>query len=288
MRFEIPLSETQRYVLRTATGFTGLPSPFSQDDLKKNRDDRRDLTESEVPAWARKLREKRKELDRLVEQNLEDINQFYSARWELYEKCSNNRDRGEAALAFYNALSTEDREQRDTLFGENSWIFQEQENISLKEGSIYRKSSSKMLGILGIAIYVDNAPDYPGMEFYKRRIIPSENSQAVQSAVISGMFSKDLDDQAIHILKYIDSQALRVKGQRQRPTYAVVRAGLDLGISDIESVQKSFYDLSGLLCHLYVPKDYEEADRAGTIDNYHHRWFIPSARQRQIKEILQQ
>ena len=60
MKFEIPLTETQRYVLKTTAGFSGLPHSFSQVDLKKSKDDNREIPELELPVWKRKIQKRRR------------------------------------------------------------------------------------------------------------------------------------------------------------------------------------------------------------------------------------
>lgn len=292
MRFEIPLTETQRYVLRITTGFSGLPLHFSQRDLEENKDSYRELSDSELPAWKRELQAKRKELDQQQEQIKNEINTFYAQRMNLYNECAEGKNRGDAAIAFRNALSAEDHREHEKLFEENYRIYEECEKISHKKVSICRRHSSKLLGIPGVATYVDEVPDCPWFfEFYTRRVIPRENCDAAQRAAASGVFSKEITSQDKDILRYVYERSgihpeLNLQKRRCPPTFSVATVALAFNCTDIVSVEESIYRLSGLLCHLYLPRNFEESERQRTITEYCDHWFIPRIRRQLVREVL--
>lgn len=311
MKFEIPLTETQQYVLRNVTVFSGLPLHFSQDDLKNNHDYYTELPESILPSWKLQLQKRKQKLDTLSERNKLEINAFYAEHTDLYEQCSVGRNRGDAAIAFRDALSPDARREHERLSEENARIFEEHQKISHGEASIYRRHSSKLLGIIGIASYLDDAPDYPELEFYNWRIIPRENFEAVHVAVISGIFSKEITPQDKDILRYIDNKSSARPQNKRSPSFSVVDVAVGLNLTEIPSVQERLYRLTGLLCHLYVPKDFKKREiypekriintpprispepilrypniKKPTISEYYDRWFIPRARKTAIKEVL--
>ena len=288
MKFEIPLTETQRYVLKTTAGFSGLPHSFSQVDLKKSKDDNREIPELELPAWKREIQKRRQELDRLSEINLKNIEAFYTARIDLYNQCSEGKNWGEAAIAFRDALSPEDREKHERMFAESYKISEKQEKISRKSRAIYRKHTSKLLGIMGVAQFIMDSDGNMSSEIHTLRIIPPENIDSVKLAIESGIFSKELTSQDIEILNYINSSYNLNTRESYPETVSVTGISINLDLTDVNSVQGSFNRLSGLLCHLYIPKDYWVSYDRGIISTYCDRWFIPQARRSLIERICKQ
>ncbi|MDO8563981.1 MAG: hypothetical protein Q7R87_03150 [Nanoarchaeota archaeon] len=288
MRIEIPITQEQKYILRTTCGFNGLPLTFSQSDLDRSEIDERKISESDFPDWKRSFLKRKQELDRLNEENSRKLSSFYSERKNLYDSCSVGKNRGEAAFAFRKALPEKELRELEGLFKENLDIFREQERNFWKEHRKYKIQSSKLLGIIGLAEGIMDArtAEIFVPEFYNLRIIPRENLQAAHASVSSGVFTKELNPQDLDILRYIHEKSSFHNGKTHAPSFPVIQVALDMDLSDMPSVQDSFSRLSGLLCHIYLPRDLADAYRKETVAEYNDKWFIPRARQALIKEVL--
>ena len=289
MNFKIPLTETQRYALRTTCGFDGLPDPFRQEDFMRPGTLQEVIPESEMPAWKKELQKREQALNIEQEQLKHEINAFYTTHETLYNSCSKGKNRGEAAIAFRDALPRDDFLEHQRLLGENVRIYEEHEKITHKENTIYRRHSSKLLGIIGIAISLYDTPDSSGIEFYTQRIIPPENISVAREAVVSSVFSKEIMPYDMYLLRHIEAVAIpplkTPRKNKHQSTFSTVQLAFSLNHTNIDRIQESLHRLTGLLCHLYVPRDYEMAYHEGTITEYHHRWFIPQARKALIKEL---
>lgn len=287
MKFEIPVTETQKYVLKTTTGFRGLPLILSERDILFNKDRYIELPEAELPSWKLSLLKRRREVEELQMQNLKEIQNFFEARRPLYDKSSIGRNRGEAVLAFRSELSLDERTELDKLHEENWKLFKEKEKIAFREEIVYKRQYSKLIGIVGLARIIDDDPYTP--EDYCQRIIPPENLLAVRAVVNSDIFSKDITEEDRRVLAYIDKETQRVNNSkiiRHNPTFSVSHVSLALGITDIESVQESLYRLTGLLCHLYLPQHPAYFSSGETTSIYLDKWFIPRKRMPLVQEVL--
>ncbi|MEK6888591.1 MAG: hypothetical protein AABW80_00620 [Nanoarchaeota archaeon] len=282
MKFEIPLTENQRYALRITAGFNGLPLGFTQRNLKEARIDDATIPNTELPVWKREFREQDRILEEKSRDNITQLTNFYKKHSHLYAQCIAGRNRDDAIIAFKEALSLNELQELERLNQKGMSIFEEQEMIRHKEVARYQRHSSKLLGIIGIAKVVDDVQEGMLPETYNSRLIPPENLEAVKAGVSSGFFVKDIASQDREILRHI-----YIKYWGGSPSsFSLVQTALEMNLTDISSVQESIYRLSGLICHLYLPKSLRESFTHGKVLDYNDKWFIPKARIGLVKEVL--
>ncbi|MBI2632503.1 hypothetical protein HYW75_05855 [Candidatus Pacearchaeota archaeon] len=288
MKFEIKLTEVERYVLKNTMGFSEkIPALLGPRYLEENRESIDTTKIEELPIVLRGLRAKMLELDG----SYSEIFIQQTAIWRKYKEIfiaekGKTKNRAQAVLNTQEIMNQEDKSKLESLAVECSTLSNHFDLLNNSINKIHARSTYKLHGIIGIVQGDARYHKY----FYKNCVVPNENFTAVQQAVKEGEFKKTIEQDDVRLLSFLWDRTKDIKKRSWRghaPRFSLPQIMLELGIKDRNYIESSLLRLTGLLCHTYGPDCGIYTLESIPTAIYNNCWFIPMRRHNIIGEILE-